>query len=503
MKNCFLFLSLAMAVLVFAGCPAKENKTTRENKTVEENVVSSETSRPDSKTNETAGDDETVNNEKADEVISNNVIPTDAPKTNVKISKNADETVKEPVKSEPAKTEPADAQPAKQEPVVPVVTEPVVTTDAKPVEDRAKPAEDNVKPAEEGKMNITKAKFGSMPETGEQVNIYTLTNAAGASVQILNLGGIIYSLNVPDRDGKLGNISARLDTVEGNLKDSPFFGALVGRYGNRIAGGKFTLDGEEYQLATNDGGINHLHGGKVGFNKKIWDVEELKNADSVGLKLTLVSPDGDENYPGTLHSTVVYTFDNNNVLTIDYTATTDKATPVNLTNHTYFNLSAFLSPTILDEVVEINADHFIPVNETLIPTGEIAPVADTPMDFRTPTAIGARISQVGSDPKGYDHCYVLNQKTPGELTLGAKVHDPQTGRTLELWTTEPGVQFYTGNFLDGTLKSGDITYPAHAAFCLETEHFPDSPNQPNFPSAILKPGETYRHTSVFKFGVQD
>ncbi|MDR1958609.1 MAG: galactose mutarotase [Planctomycetaceae bacterium] len=341
-----------------------------------------------------------------------------------------------------------------------------------------------------------------MPDNGGEVDIYTLTNAKGASIKVLNLGGIIFQLNVPDKDGKIGNISANLETVADYLERSPNFGTLVGRYGNRIADAKYSIDGTEIDQTAhaNDNG-NLLHGGKNGFHKSLWTVKELKGDDFVGLELTLVSDENHQGFPGTVTCVAVYKFNNSNELEIDYTATTDQATPINLTQHTYFNLSAFTTPTVLDEVIEINADQFIPVNEKRIPTGEIVSVEGTPMDFRTPKAIGERIEQVSGDPKGYDHCYVLNQKNPEELTFCAKVSDPVTGRTLEVWTTKPGVQFYTGNFLDGTLKAFGLTYNKNAAFCLETQYFPDSPNQPAFPNTILKPGETYKHTAVFKFGV--
>ena len=354
---------------------------------------------------------------------------------------------------------------------------------------------------EEKTMKITKDVFGQMPDNGGQVDVYTLTNAQGASMKVLTLGGIIFELNLPDKDGKFGNVSANLETVDDYMTRSPNFGTLVGRYGNRIAKAKFSIDGQEFQLTANDG-ENLLHGGKNGFHKQLWTIEEWQGDDFVGLKLSLVSDEAMQGFPGTVDCLVTYKFDNNNDLEIVYTATTDKPTPINLTQHTYFNLSAFTTPTILGETMMINAESFIPVDPTLIPTGEIAPVEGTPMDFRNPTAIGERIEQVGDDPKGYDHCYVLKQANPGELTLCAKAADSVTGRTMEIWTTEPGVQFYTGNFLNGNLNAFGVTYPKNAAYCLETQHYPDSPNQPTFPNTILRPGETYQTTTVFKFGVQ-
>jgi len=352
-------------------------------------------------------------------------------------------------------------------------------------------------------MSITKAEFGEIPD-GRKVDIYTLTNVNGATMKVLNLGGIVYELNIPDKDGKLGNVSANLQTVEDYLEKSPGFGTLIGRYGNRIANGKYTIDGVEIDHGTRG---HLLHGGKNGFSKAIWDIEELKGDDFVGLTLKLTSDEAHQGFPGTVECVVTYKFNNRNEWEIDYTATTDKPTPINLTQHTYFNLSAFQEPNALSEIMMLNADEFIPVDSELIPTGEIASVEGTPMDFRTPTAIGARIDEVvvgGTNPTGYDHCWVLNKgETPNGMTLCAKAVDPATGRTMEVWTTEPGVQFYTGNFMDGKLTSGDVTYVKNTAYCLETQHYPDSPNQPDFPNTILRPGETYRTTTVFKFGVQE
>jgi aldose 1-epimerase len=406
-----------------------------------------------------------------------------------------------PVIEEPA--------PVIEEPV-PVIEEPapVIEEPAPVIEEPApvveEPAPVIEEPVTEGtKMSISKAEFGEMPD-GRKVDIYTLTNANGASMKVLNLGGIVYELNVPDKDGKFGNVSANLQTVKEYLEDSPGFGTLIGRYGNRIANGKYTIDGVEYDHGTD--GKPLLHGGNNGFSKAIWDVEELKGDDFVGLTLKLTSDEAHQGFPGTVECVVTYKFNNRNEWEIDYTATTDKATPINLTQHTYFNLSAFQNGTILDELMMINADKFIPVDETLVPTGEIATVEGTVMDFRTPTAIGERLEQVvvgGNNPTGYDHCWVLDKgDTPNGMTLCAKAVDPTTGRTMEVWTTEPGVQFYTGNFMDGKLTSGDVTFVKNTAYCLETQHYPDSPNQPDFPNTILRPGETYRTTTVYKFGVQ-
>jgi aldose 1-epimerase len=350
-----------------------------------------------------------------------------------------------------------------------------------------------------------------MPD-GTNVTLYTLTNASGAEVQITNYGGAVVSLKVPDRNGKLDDVVLGFDTLPGYLQTgNPYFGALIGRYGNRIANGKFTLDGATYNLAINNG-PNSLHGGKKGFDKVVWTASSVAPSanGAVGLELSYQSLAGEEGYPGSLYVKVAYTLTPDNALKIDYTATTDKTTVLNLTNHAYFNLNGAGNGDILDHVVQINADRMTPVDENLIPTGELKSVAGTPFDFRQPTAIGARISQ--NDPqivfgKGYDHNFVLNgaAKSGGSAApfLAARVVAPKTGRVMEVLTTEPGVQFYTGNFLDGTLKGkGGKVYNQRYAFCLETQHFPDSPNQPAFPSTTLKPGETYRQTTIYRFSAE-
>ncbi|WP_426058162.1 aldose epimerase family protein [Hymenobacter sp. B1770] len=345
------------------------------------------------------------------------------------------------------------------------------------------------------------APFGKSAD-GTEVQLFTLRNASGAKATITNFGGILTSLMVPDKDGKMGDVVLGFDNVSGYqsaeyLKSGPYFGALIGRYGNRIKGGKFTLDGKTYTLAKNNG-PNTLHGGKVGFDKVIWQAEPGTSADGQSLKLTYLSKDGEEGYPGNLNVTVVYTLTNDNALKIDYTATTDKATPINLTNHAYFNLNHGAGKDILGHEVTIPADRYTVVDATLIPTGELRPVKGTPFDFTTPHAIGERIAQV---PGGYDHNWVLNGE--GKQHAAATVYEPVSGRTMEVTTDEPGIQFYTGNFLDGTLTGkGGTTYGKHAGFCLETQHFPDSPNQPKFPNTVLKPGETFQSTSIYKFGVR-
>jgi aldose 1-epimerase len=350
--------------------------------------------------------------------------------------------------------------------------------------------------------SVTKAVFGTTPD-GEAVDVYTLTNPQGMEVRAITYGGIITSLRVPDRSGNLDDIALGFDNLEGYLKNPPFFGAIIGRYGNRIAKGQFTLDGKTYGLAINNP-PNHLHGGVKGFDKVVWSAEPFTKDDAVGIVFTHTSQDGDEGYPGTLSLRVTYTLTAGNELEVDYEATSDKATPVNLTQHTYFNLAGEGSGDVLDHVVTIHASRFTPVDSTLIPTGELAPVEGTPLDFRTPTAIGARINDTHQQIRygnGYDHNFVMDRTGEG-LVPAARVVEPTSGRVLEVSTTEPGMQFYTGNFLNGlTGKSGHV-YAQRTGFCLETQHFPDSPNKPEFPSTIVRPGETYRSKTVFAFSVQ-
>jgi aldose 1-epimerase len=347
----------------------------------------------------------------------------------------------------------------------------------------------------------TSASFGKTPD-GTEVQLFTLTNKQGAKATITTYGGTLVSLMVPDKDGKMGDVVLGFDDVNGYAgpafrKASPYIGALIGRYGNRIKNGKFTIDGKAYQVDVNNG-PNSLHGGKLGFDQKIWEAQPGKSAEGQTLTLKYLSKDGEQGYPGNLQVTVVYTFTDNNALKIDYTATTDKATPVNLTNHAYFNLSHGVSKDILAHEVTLPADRYTVVDADLIPTGELKAVKGTPFDFLTPHAIGERIAQV---PGGYDHNWVLNGS--GANHAAATVYDPASGRTMEVTTDEPGIQFYTGNFLDGSLKGkGGAVYGKHAGFCLETQHFPDSPNQSKFPSTTLKPGETYHTTSIYTFGVR-
>jgi aldose 1-epimerase len=342
-------------------------------------------------------------------------------------------------------------------------------------------------------------RFGVTP-SGGAVDLYVLTNGKGMEAAISTYGGVVVSVRVPDRSGKPGDIVLGFDNFEGYLTPPPYFGAIIGRYGNRIAHAKFTLDGVEYHLAKNDGD-NSLHGGKRGFDKQLWTA---KHSSANSLELSYLSKDGEEGYPGNLAVTVIYTVTDNNELKIDYSAATDKATVLNLTNHSYFNLAGQGEGDILQHQLTIRADRFTPVDQTLIPTGELRRVEGTPFDFRQPHAIGERIN-MGDEQlalgRGYDHNFVLNRSGDG-LQLAARATDPTTGRVLEVLTTEPGVQFYTGNFLDGRLKGkGGKSYGRRSAFCLETQHFPDSPNQPGFPSAVLKPGERYESKTVYRFSI--
>lgn len=350
-------------------------------------------------------------------------------------------------------------------------------------------------------MNITQQPFGQTAD-GTAVDLYTLVNDTGLEVKITNYGGTVVSILAPDRAGALADIVLGFDTLDGYLQEQPYLGALVGRYANRIAHGRFTLNGVDYVLAQNDG-ANHLHGGLQGFDKVVWQATPFNSADGVGLRLSYQSAAGEEGYPGTLDVQVEYTLTNEQALKIEYTATADQDTVVNLTNHAYFNLAG--SGDILDHEVTLNADYFTPVNKTLIPTGKLQPVAGTPLDFTQSTKIGARIGQADEQlvfGGGYDHNWVLN-KPDGRYALAATVIEPTSGRILETYTTQPGIQFYTGNFLDGTLI-GKGGRPIHkrTGFCLETQHFPDSPNQPSFPSTLLRPGERYSQTTVYRFGVQ-
>lgn len=351
-------------------------------------------------------------------------------------------------------------------------------------------------------MKVDQASFGKVD--GKEVHLFTLANDKGMTATITNYGGIVVTLTAPDSKGNFEDVVLGHDKLEGYLKETPYFGAIVGRYGNRIANGRFTVDGVEYKLAINNK-PNALHGGLKGFDKVVWDAESFAEAGAVGLRLTYLSKDGEEGYPGNLQSTVTYRLTSANELRIDYVATTDKATPVNLTNHSYWNLAGQGKGDILDHEMLLNADMFTPVDETLIPTGELRPVKGTPLDFTKAVRIGARINQEDQQLKfgrGYDHNFVLNRIGSG-LALAARVTEPKSGRIMEVLTTEPGVQFYSGNFLDGSIvgKGGHI-YKHRYGFCLETQHYPDSPNKLQFPSTILKPGERYQTTTVYRFSAK-
>ena len=353
-------------------------------------------------------------------------------------------------------------------------------------------------------MKIHKQTFGEFE--GEKVDIYTLTNANQVAIKITDYGGIVTSIKLPDKNGKFDDVVLGYNNLQDYLDNSPYFGCIVGRYGNRIGKAEFALDGKKFALAKNDG-ENSLHGGLKGFDKVLWDAKPVSGKDSQSLELTYVSKDGEEGFPGNLEVIVTYTLTNDNSFRIDYSATTDKTTIVNLTNHTYWNFAGEGSGDILQQDLMLNADFYTPVDQGLITTGEIRAVENTPMDFRKPTTIGDRIDSEYEQlifGRGYDHNWVLNSKENDQPNLAATVYDPISGRFMEIFTTEPGIQFYSGNFLDGTIigKSGK-PYGYRHGFCLETQHFPDSPNKPEFPSVVLKPGERYRTTTIHKFTVKN
>jgi aldose 1-epimerase len=345
---------------------------------------------------------------------------------------------------------------------------------------------------------VETSKFGTLDD-GTAVEMLTLKNAKGATAKIMTYGATLTELWVPDRTGKMGDVVLGFDNLKGYVGDHPWFGATVGRNANRIAKGKFTIDGKEYSLEINNP-PNNLHSGQKGISRVVWKAEPLREAHAAAARFTYVSPHGDGGFPGNVSITVIYRLTDNNELQIDYTAKTDQATPVNLTNHSYFNLGG--EKDILGHVLYLPAESYTPVDSTLIPTGEIAPVKGTPLDFTKPHPIGAHIAEMKGDPGGYDHNFVLS-KEAGKRKLAARVYDPESGRRMEVWTTEPGVQFYSGNFLDGTLtgKRG-VVYTKHSGFCLETQHFPDSVNHANFPSVILRPGTTYHTETTYAFSTK-
>ena len=343
--------------------------------------------------------------------------------------------------------------------------------------------------------------FGTTSD-GQAVKLFTLKNKNGAELQVINFGAIVLSLKVPDRNGQLADVTLGCDQLSDYESKTPYFGAVVGRYGNRIAKGQFTLEGQTYTLATNNG-PNALHGGLKGFDKVVWQAQAVQASDGPAVEFSYLSKDGEEGYPGSLAVKMVYTLTDKNEFKIQYTATTDKPTVVNITHHSYFNLAGAGEGDILGHEMMINADRFTPVDATLIPTGELKPVQGTPMDFTKPMAIGARVNQDNEQLKfggGYDHNWVINQQQAGELTAAVRVVEPKSGRVLEVLTTEPGVQFYCGNFLDGTLTGkGGKVYKHRYGFCLEPQHFPDTPNHTNFPSCVLRPGQTYTQTTIYRF----
>jgi aldose 1-epimerase len=356
-------------------------------------------------------------------------------------------------------------------------------------------------PGEVVKKGVIKVPYGKTKD-GKEVEKFALINSKGMTAKVITWGGLLTELLVPDREGKLTDVVLGFDSLKDYLGRHPYFGANVGRVGNRIAKGRFTLDGKEYKLATNNG-PNHLHGGNKGLDMVLWQAEEVKSEAGPAVKFSCTSPDGDEGYPGNLKVSVTYVLTNDNALELHFEASTDKATPVNLAHHSYFNLAGAGSGDILDHILKINADRYTPTDETLIPTGKFEPVKGTPYDFTTPTAIGKRIGELKGDPGGYDINYVLNAGEGKGPHLAAHVKDPKTGRTMTVLTTEPGVQFYTGNYLDGSVKGKHgVAYKKHQGFCLEAQHFPDAVNKPDFPSVILKPGDTYKQLTIYKFGAE-
>jgi aldose 1-epimerase len=361
-------------------------------------------------------------------------------------------------------------------------------------------AEPRADEAPKADASIQKIDFGKTPD-GTPVDLYVLTNAKGTVAKIMTYGAILTELHVADRDGKLEDVVLGFDDLKDYLAGHPMYGATVGRVANRIAKGRFTLDGKEYKLAVNSG-PNAIHGGRKGFDKVVWKAEALSKPDGVAVQFNYRSRDGEEGYPGNLSTTVTYTLTNDNELKITYAAATDKPTPVNLTNHSYFNLAGGGLGDVLGHELMLAADEYTPADNTMIPTGEIKSVRGTPLDFTTSTPIGARIAELKPNPGGYDHNYLVRGGGKS-LTLAARVYDPNTGRVMEMFTTEPGVQLYTANFLDAKRKGkGGIAYGKHHGFCLEAQHFPDSVNHPNFPSIILRPGESYTQTTVYKFSTK-
>ncbi len=348
------------------------------------------------------------------------------------------------------------------------------------------------------KAAVTQALVGKMPD-GAAVYELTLTNANGIEAKVLTYGATLTTVKTPDREGKFESVTLYLDSFDDYLKGHPLFGSVVGRFANRIAGAQFTIDGTVYTVTPN-AGTNHIHGGREGFQNVLWDAEPLRDKDGVGVVLRHISPDGHEGYPGKLDVTVTYKLTDDNALSIEYAAKTDKPTVINLTNHAYWNLAGAGSGDVLNHVLMINADRYLPSDRQKIPLGDLKDVKDTPMDFTKPEPIGSRISQV--EDENYDHCYILNKKPSEGLSLAARVVEPKSGRVMEVYTTQPGVQLYTAKGLSSKLKTSRFAYGPYHGLCLETQHYPDSPNKPNFPSTILRPGEVFKHTTIYKFSVQ-
>ncbi len=411
-------------------------------------------------------------------------IPMDSAGQEAPMTEDASPTISEPTTPEPTTPEPTTPEPTTPEPTTPATAPPANPAAATTTENQSE-------------MNIEKTAFGQT-EDGQEIDLYTCTNRHGLIVKLTNYGAIVVAVETPDRDGKLANITLGFENLAGYLQRHPYFGSTVGRYCNRIAKGKFTLDGQEYTLATNNG-ENHLHGGVVGFDKYVWEAQEIRDEDRVGIRFSRRSVAGEEGYPGNLDVAVTYALTNANELTVEFEATTDAATPCNLTNHNYWNLAGAGAGTIEKHELQLAADKYLAVDAGLIPTGELTDVSGTPLDFTSPQPIGARMKEIEADPVGYDHCYVLRSQD-GSLAFAARVKDPSSGRVMEIHTTQPGIQLYTGNFLDGSDGAGG--FQQYGAFCLETQHYPDSPNQPDFPSTILQPGDTYRQTTVHKFSVE-
>ena len=349
-------------------------------------------------------------------------------------------------------------------------------------------------------MSMRTTTFGTMSD-GTVITLYTCTNNHGLVLEVMDYGATIVSVKVPDRNGNFSNVTLGFGGLEGYLERHPYFGSTVGRYANRIRNAQFTLDGQEHQLTVNLG-EHHLHGGKTGFDAVVWKAQPIQSDTTVGAEFTYASPDGEEGYPGECTVTAVYTLTNDNEVIMDFTAGTSKPTYINLTNHTYWNLSGSTSESIYDHLLEIAADRYVEVDSETLPTGNFLPVEETPLDFQEPTSIGARIEQLKTNEQtawGYDHCYVLRSQD-GSLALAAQATDPNSGRVMKVYTTQPGIQFYSGNYLDGSPQGGG--FQRHAAFCLETQHYPDSPNHPDFPSTLLRPGEIYHHLTVHRFSVE-